>query len=356
MTALPDLPGRLAVRRGGASVLVRRRTIAVGLVAAALTAAVAVVALGRGSYALAPDDVVRALTGGGTRIEHQVVVNLRLPRVLAGVLVGVALGVAGAMTQALARNPLASPDLIGWTDGAAAGAVSLIVLGRPGGPLAGLAGQVGTPLAALAGSVVTAVVIYLLAWKRGVQGFRLVLAGVMVGEVLSGFVSLLLVRADVTAAGQAVVWLSGSLSNRGWADVVPLAVALAVLLPLAAGTSFGLSGLQFGPDTGRALGVRLQRAQLGVVGCAVALVAAAVSTAGPIAFVAFAVPQLAQRLCGGGRPPLAASAAIGALLVTAADLVARSAPNELPVGLVTSMIGAPYLLWVLVRANRGVTR
>ena len=349
------LPGRRVVRRGPASAAVRPRTLAVCLVAAVLTAVLAVLAVGRGTYQLSPGEVVEVLLGGGTRIQHQVVVNLRLPRVLAGIGVGVALGLAGALTQALARNPLASPDLLGFTDGAAAGAVTLIVLGRPGGPLAGLATRGNVSLAALGGALVAGLLIYLLAWRRGVDRFRLILVGVMVAEVLAGVVSWMLVRADLTAANQAVLWLSGSLQGRGWDQVLPLAVALAVLLPLAAATSFGLDGLQFGPDTGRALGLRLERAQLGAVLVAIGLVAAAVATAGPVGFVAFVVPQVALRLCGGGRPPLAASALLGGLLVVAADLAGRLLPAELPVGIITAVLGAPYLLWLLLRLNRRVT-
>ena len=349
------LPGRRVLRTGPASAAVRPRTIAVCLVAVAATAVLGVLAIGLGTYQLSPGEVVEVLLGGGTRVQHQVVVNLRLPRVLAGIGVGVALGLAGALTQSVARNPLASPDLLGFTDGAAAGAVTLIVLGRPGGPLAGEATRGNVSLAALAGALAAGVLVHLLAWRRGVDRLRLILVGVMVAEVLSGVVSWMLVRADLTAANQAVLWLTGSLQGRSWDQVGPMAVALAVLLPLTAATAFSLGGLQFGPDTGRALGLRLGRAQLGVVLTAIGLVAVAVATAGPIAFVAFVVPQVALRLCGGGRPPLAASALLGGLLVVAADLTGRLLPGELPVGVITAVLGAPYLLWLLLRLNRRVS-
>lgn len=351
MTAL--LPGRRVIRTGPVSAAVRPRTVTVCLAAAVLTIVLGVLAIGRGTYELSPGEVVEVLLGGGTRVQHQVVVNLRLPRVLAGIGVGIALGLAGALTQSVARNPLASPDLLGFTDGAAAGAVTLFVLGRPGGPLAGLATQGNVSLAALTGALCAGVLIYLLAWRRGVDRFRLILVGVMVAEVLSGVVSWMLVRADLTAANQAVLWLTGSLQSRDWDQVLPMAIALAVLLPAAGATAFSLGGLQFGPDTGRALGIRLERAQLAVVLTAIALVATAVATAGPIAFVAFVVPQVALRLCGGGRPPLVASALLGGLLVVAADLAGRLLlPAELPVGVITAVLGAPYLLWLLLRLNR----
>jgi iron complex transport system permease protein len=317
----------------------------VGLVA---TGAIVVFSISHGSFTIAPGDVVDTLLGGGTAAQKLIVLDLRLPRILTALLVGAALAVSGALTQTFARNPLASPDVLGVTNGASLGAVAVIVLGGT---------AAGVPLAALAGGMVTAGAVYLLAWRRGVDGYRLVLVGIGVGEIVSGGVSWFLVRAEIVDATRATVWLNGSVAGAEWDQVRPLAVAVAVLLPLAIATAFTLQALQFDDDVARALGVRLQLAQLAVVLTAVALAAAAVSAAGPIEFVAFVVPQIALRLCGGSRPPLIVSAVLGALLVSGADLVARTIlpARELPVGLVTAIIGAPYLLWLLVRFNRRTT-
>ncbi|WP_433077292.1 FecCD family ABC transporter permease [Dactylosporangium sp. CA-052675] len=322
------------------------RAAAVGVAGLAAAAAVAVVAVGRGSYAIPPGTVVDVLLGGGTPGQRLVVLDLRLPRILAALLVGAALALSGALTQTFARNPLATPDVLGVTGGASLGAVALIVLG--GG------GAAGVPLAALAGGLLAAALVYLLAWRRGIDGYRLVLVGLGVGEIVQSGVSWLLVRAEIVDAHRATVWLNGSVAGVEWDRVRPLAVALAVLLPAALATGFTLKAIQFDDDVARALGVRLQLARLAVVLTAIALAAAAVSAAGPIEFVAFVVPQVALRLCGGSRPPLLTSAVLGALLVVAADLLARTVlpGRELPVGLVTAIVGAPYLLWLLVRTNR----
>ncbi|ASW55473.1 iron chelate uptake ABC transporter family permease subunit [Plantactinospora sp. KBS50] len=343
MTALTT---HRVVRFGRFCGTVSGRSLAVGTVGLLGTAAVTVLSISRGSFTIAPADVLRTLLGHGTAAQDLVVLDLRLPRILAALLVGAALAVSGALTQTFARNPLATPDVLGVTNGASLGAVAVIVLAGP---------AVRTvPLAALAGGLSAAALVYLLAWRRGVDGFRLVLVGIGVGEVLTAGVSWLLVRAEIVDAARATIWLNGSVASAGWEQIRPLALALAALLPLAVATSFTLRAMQFDDDVVRSLGVRLQAARLAVVLTAVALAAAAVAAAGPIEFVAFVVPQIALRLCGGSRPPLVVSAILGALLVTAADLAARVAlpQRELPVGLITAMIGTPYLLWLLVRANR----
>jgi iron complex transport system permease protein len=338
--------GRRVIRAGPVSGAVSSRAVLVGVLGLTATLAVTVYSIGRGSFAISPGDVIQVLLGGGTTAQRLIVLDLRLPRILAAVLVGAALAVAGALTQTFARNPLASPDVLGVTSGASLGAVAVIVLGG--------SATVGVPFAALAGALLTAAAVYLLAWRRGIDGYRLVLVGLGVGEVLTSGVSWLLVRAEIVDATRATIWLNGSVAGVDWPQIRPLAVALAVLLPLAVAAGFALQALHFDDDVARGLGVRLQTAQLAVVLTAVALAAAAVAAAGPIEFVALVVPQIALRLCGGSRPPLLVSAILGALLVASADLIARSllSTRELPVGLVTAIIGAPYLLWLLTRANR----
>ncbi|MFC7531093.1 FecCD family ABC transporter permease [Actinoplanes sp. GCM10030250] len=346
MSAVLDLPGRRILRAGPVSAVIPLRTVAITLLGLAATVAVAIAAVGHGDFPLGPETVWQVVTGGGTRIERHILLNLRLPRLLCGLLAGAALAVAGALTQTFARNPLASPDVLGVTHGAAAAAVGVIVLG-------GVSSTATLPLAALAGSLLSAAAIYLLAWRQGIDGYRLVLIGLGAGQLLAGFTSWMLVRAQQTDVTRANIWLSGSLAGRDWTHVRPLALALLVLLPAALAATLALRVLQFGEDTARGLGLRLPTAQLSVVIVAAALAAAAVSSAGPIEFVAFVVPQIALRLCGGSRPPLVASAVLGALLVIGCDLLARIvvAPAELPVGLLTAIVGTPYLLYLLLRRS-----
>lgn len=278
---------------------------------------------------------------------------LRAPRVLVGLLVGAALGLAGALTQTVARNPLASPDILGVTAGASLGAVAAIVAGGGTYSVTAPLLRLGVPGAALVGGLASATLVLALAWRGGLDPFRLVLVGIGVGAVLTAVTSWLMVVAQISDAGRASVWLAGSLSSRGWDQAVPLILAMVVLLPAALALSRPLSTTTLGTDTARALGSRVHAVQLGAAALAVALTAAAVAAAGAVGFVALVVPQIALRLTGGSRPPLLASTAGGALLVAGADLAGRLAWTwEVPVGLLTAALGAPYLIWLLTHERR----
>jgi iron complex transport system permease protein len=334
--------------------VLRWRHVAVPVVAGAVLVLVSAVSMGRGDFPIGVPDVLRALVGLGEGPQEFIVVQLRAPRVVVGLLVGLALGVSGALFQTFARNPLASPDTLGITAGASVGAVAAIVLGgrSVGGGLAAL----GVPLAALGGGLLAGTALFLLAWRSGIDGYRLVLIGIALWSAGNALIDWLLTNAEIIDAATAYLWITGSLNARTWDHALPLAVALAVLLPLALALSRVLAVLQFGDDTARGLGVRLQPAQAGVVLVAVACVAFAVSAAGPVTFVALVVPQIAVRLTDGARPPILASGLLGAVLVVGADLVTRTVlPQVLPVGILTALIGAPYLLWLLVRGRRRST-
>lgn len=345
----PDLPvvaSRPALRYRGLSGVWRGRMVLVTAVGLALLVLAAALNIGRGDFEIPVLDVLAVLVGGGEGAQQFIVLEVRLPRSLTGLLVGAALGLSGAITQTVARNPLASPDILGVTSGASAAAVLLIVVGAAG-PLVGL------PLAALVGGLVTAVLVYGLAWRRGIDGYRLVLVGIGIGAVAEALTSWLLVSAKITEATRAAVWLTGSLNQRGWEHVVPVAVALAVLVPAGLLLSFGLGTLQLGDDTARGLGMRVDRSRAALLLTAIGLCAVATASAGPIGFVALVVPQVCLRLVGAARPPLFASAVYGALLLVGADLVTRTVlPVELPVGIITSVLGAPYLIWMLARGVR----
>jgi iron complex transport system permease protein len=330
--------------------------LAVPLLLAGLAAVLALVGAGMGDYPLSPAQVLAVLSGGGDDAQRVVVWELRLPRVVTGLLVGLALGASGAVTQSVARNPLASPDVLGITAGASAGAVAVIAAtgaGIGGVSLRPAGGLV--PAAALAGGVAAAAAVYLLAWRRGIDGMRLVLVGIGMWALLGAVTSWLLVATSITDASRATLWLTGSLAASTWEVVVPLAVTVVVAGALAAVAAFPLRALRLGDDSARSLGVRVQPARAGLVLVAVALAAMAVAAAGPIAFVALAAPQVAMRLMRSPGPPVVAGAMMGAVLMLAADLAARVVlPAELPVGIVTAVLGAPFLLYLLARRTRGV--
>ncbi|HOZ59505.1 MAG TPA: iron chelate uptake ABC transporter family permease subunit [Nakamurella multipartita] len=326
------------------------RVLVVTVAGLAALLPVLVLAIAAGSSQLGLGDVVRTLMGAGTPSQELIVLELRLPRVLCGALVGAALGLAGALTQTFARNPLATPDILGVTSGAALGAVAAIVLAGGSYSVGAGALTLGLPAAAAIGALGTAAVVYGLSWRSGVDSYRLILVGIGATAALTGVTSYLIARAQLTEASTAAQWLVGSLSGVSWASVWPVLVAVAVLTPIALTQSSTLSVSLLGDDVSTGLGVAVQRHRLVIVACAVLLTAAAVSAAGPIEFVAFVSPQIVRRLAGTARPPLLASAVVGALVVVGADTLSRTVlPGEVPVGIVTAVIGAPYLIWLLTR-------
>lgn len=340
--------GFLIVRLPGPgwSTRVHGRSVAVTVALAGGALVVCAWSLTVGDFPIALSDVLATLVGAGSEDSDFIVRTLRLPRGLTALLVGVGFGLSGAIFQRLARNPLASPDIIGVNAGAATSAVFMIVVVGA----SGLAITVG----ALVGSVVTSLAIYLLAYQRGVTGYRLVLVGIGITAVLTSVTQYLLTRAEIFEAHRAVVWLTGSLNGRGWEHVRPIAVALAVLLPVAIGLARHLRALELGDDTARGLGTRVELARGSLLLTGVALAAVGTASAGPVGFVALVAPQIARRLVGDRTLALLPAAACGALIVVAADLIGRRAfaPTELPVGVITAIVGAPYLLYLLARANK----
>lgn len=336
----------LRLPRLGWSTRVHGRAIAVTLALAAVAFAVFCWSLTSGEIDVPLDEVLGALFTTGSPDTYFIVRTLRLPRALCGLLVGAAFGLSGAIFQRMARNPLASPDIIGINAGAAAAAVLMIVV------WSGTSTQLA--VGALIGSALTALAVYLLAYKKGITGYRLVLVGIGVTAMLGALNEYLLTRAEILQAQQAAVWLTGSLNGRSWDHVRPLSWTMLVLVPAALALTRHLRVLELGDDTAKGLGTRveLHRGLLLLVGAALAAVGTA--AAGPIAFVALVSPQIARRLVGGRTVAFIPSMAVGALLLTASDVVARLAfaPTELPVGVVTAILGAPYLLLLLARANR----
>jgi iron complex transport system permease protein len=298
-----------------------------------------------GDFPIRLSAVVPAIFGYGPGDAVFIVQELRLPRALAAVLVGGAFGLSGAIFQSLARNPLASPDIIGISAGASTTAVFIIVVLHGGGLF--------VSLGALLGALATAMAVYGLAFRRGLSSYRLVLVGIGTAAFLSAITSYLLTRAEIYDAQRATVWLTGSLNGRSWDQVQPLAAFLLVLVPAAVLLTRPLRTLQLGEDTARGLGVRIELSRAALVLVGVALAAVATAAAGPVAFVAFVAAPIARRLVKAPLTVIPAGLA-GAALLLLSDVVSRRlfAPTELPVGVVTGIIGAPYLVWLLVRANR----
>jgi len=340
-------PRAQVLRLGSLSFRWRPRTV---LVCAALFVAgllLAILLLDTGTLSFRPGEVFGSLTGTseGTTAER-VILRIRLPRLLTALLVGGALGMAGAIFQSISRNALGSPDVIGFTTGAATGAIVQIMLYD--------AGPLETSAAAVLSGVGTAILVFLLAMKgRMTGGYRLVLTGIGVGAILSGVNTVLLVMGDLDQAASAQLWLAGSLNTRTWSHVVPAAIGFLGILPIAIVHARRLDLLEMGDDAARQLGIHAERARLVMVLAAVGLTAIATAAAGPIAFIALAGPHLARRLTRSPDVPIVTGALMGMVLLLTADLISQRLPLNLsmPIGSTTGLLGGAYLLWLLTRSR-----
>jgi iron complex transport system permease protein len=320
------------------------RLLFVGTLLLLAVLVVGTVTLLTGTIELTVGEVVAAVFGQGDDRTLRTVQGRRLPRLLTALLVGGSLGVAGSVFQSLSRNALGSPDIIGFTTGAATGAVVQIVLFD--------GGVVQVAMSAIAGGVLTALVVYTLARKDGITGgMRLVLVGIGVGAILAAVTSFLVVRADINDAETVQRWEAGSLIGRGWPHAVSVAVAVAVLLPAIMVCARRITYVEMGDDSAHALGIPVETYRFAVLVIAVTLTGVAVAATGPIAFIALAAPQIVRRITRRGGVIVIPSFLMGAALLACADLITQRIDFGMPapVGLVTSVIGGVYLIWLLAR-------
>lgn len=290
-------------------------------------------------------DIVVGQSEGG--IKEKIVMDIRLPRLLTAMGVGAALGISGAIFQSISRNVLGSPDVIGFTTGAATGALLQIIIFN--GTVVDIA------ISTLIGGMATALIVYLLSLKNGVMsGYTMILIGIGVGAILHAFNGLLLVKGNIDNAIMANLWLAGSLNARTWQHVYPTFIGLLILVPLIIFYAKSLTLMEMGDDMAQQLGVHVGRVRWVMIFSAVLLASLATASAGPIAFVALAAPQLVIRLSHSGKLPIVGSALMGALLLLSADVLSQSLPINItmPVGLMTGVIGGLYLLWLLTRKQR----
>ncbi|MEU3184553.1 iron ABC transporter permease [Streptomyces sp. NPDC006923] len=334
--------GYTRVRAGRGSFLLHRRAALAAVGLAVLLGAVCVAYLSVGESFVPPSEVVKVVFGRESP-DELVVGTLRLPRMVTGLLVGLAFGVAGALIQTVARNPLASPDIIGVSQGASALTVGAMTFGVTSFSV--------LPYLSVAGGLLAAALVYVFAWRGGLHATRFVLIGIGFAIALRSLTTLFLTKGDYLVAQQATVWMTGSLNGRGWDEAAPLGWVLLVLLPAVMWAAYAQRTVSMDDDTATALGVRLGRVRLGLVLLGVVLASVATGAAGPVDFVALLAPQIARRLTRTAQIPLLCSALLGAVIVVLADLLARKvlAPTELPVGVLTAAVGAPYLIWLLVK-------
>ncbi|WP_394939672.1 FecCD family ABC transporter permease [Psychromicrobium sp. YIM B11713] len=343
------------IRLGSVSFRFRPRSVLISAVLLLLVLLLMAFHIAYGGTVLPYDKVVAALLGDQSDSAiHLASTEFRAPRMAAAVLVGACLAASGAITQTVARNPLASPDILGVTSGASFGAVSILVLAGGGyAGLSGLAATVSMPAAAFGTGLLFGIAVYAFSYRRGVDGFRLVLVGLGISGLATSLTTWLLTLGDVTNAAQALTWMMGSLNGKDWTLMQPMVCCGAVLLLCAFLLARPLFLTSLGEETAISLGVRLGPLRLAALTTAALLASLATVVAGPLGFVALASPQVARLLLRAVNPPIFSSALVGAIFVLLADTVAaHSLSVALPVGVATAVVGAPYLIYLVLRSQR----
>ncbi|MGO4784138.1 FecCD family ABC transporter permease [Cryobacterium sp. W22_MBD10_FK3] len=336
---------RVVVGIRGLTVVIGLRSALVGAAFFVATLGFVLLALTLGDFPLTPAEVVGVVTGQVHGLSGTVVLEWRLPRALAAVLFGAALAVAGGIFQTVARNPLASPDIIGLANGSFTGMlVALLALGGSW-PL--------LTAGSLIGGLLAAVLIYLLAYRGGLHGFRFIVVGIGISAMLASVNTWMLLRAELETALFASAWGAGTLNSVTAATAVPAGLCVVLLLALLPLVTPGIRQLDLGDDVASATGVAVGRARLAAITLAVCLVSVVTAVAGPIAFVALAAPQITRRLTRSPGIPLVTTGVVGGALLLGSDLIAQHViPLTVPVGVVTVVLGGSYLVWLLIHESR----
>ncbi|WP_372660471.1 FecCD family ABC transporter permease [Cohnella sp.] len=329
------------------SFLIDQRAVRVTLILALLSGVVMILSTGIGSLWISPWNVLRSIFGQGDAMQEVIVMKLRLPRIVIAILVGASLAVAGAILQGLVRNPLASPDVTGITDGATLGAVLFLYL------FADTLSIRWMPIAAISSAFVVTGLLYLLAWRNGISPIRLVLIGTGLSAAFKSISYMLIISSPFMLASKSVTFMTGSIYGSSWEkDVLTLLPWVAILLPLTWLQARHVNVQGLGDEVASSAGANVQRQRLILLMLSVALAGAAVAIGGAIAFIGLMAPHIARKLVGpafGSLLPV--SALLGALILLIADIVARTIhyPQDIAAGVFTAAIGAPFFLFLLYR-------
>lgn len=329
------------------SVLIEKRVVWISFILFILCLAVMIISTGVGSQYISPLNVIKVLFGGGEPMYEIIVMKLRLPRIVIAVLVGSALAVAGAVLQSMIRNPLASPDVAGITEGASLGAVLFIFL------FGGTVSIHWMPLTSIIGAFLVTGLLYILAWKKGVDPLRLVLIGIGISAAIKSVSYMLIISGPLQLAQRSLTFMTGSIYGTAWdKDVMTLLPWVAILMPLTWLQARNINIQTLGDDVASSAGAHVQKQRLILLALSVALAGAAVAIGGAIGFIGLMAPHMARKLVGSSfGSVLPVSALLGAVILLLADLVARTAflPNDIPAGVLTAAIGAPFFMYLLYR-------
>lgn len=339
-------PGVRVMHIGTASLLVAARPWALLASLAALLSLMTLAALSLGDTPLAPMRITAALVGAPILPTDALLLEFRLPRVLLALLAGGALGLAGALLQAVTRNALASPELLGLSDGALFAMLITLALAPDA--------MLGPWWVGPAGALLAATLLFAAAGKLDSRGQRLLLIGVAAASLWRALGELAMSQEMLVHAGALYAWSVGSFSGKSTTELIPMAAGLVMLTPIALLLARPLAILRFTPDHAATLGVRVARIQITAVLVAVALAGLAVGLAGPLAFVSLAAPALARLMADNSRQPFIATGLIGGALILAADTGGRLVlpAAELPAGVLANLFGGPFLLWLLWLSRR----
>jgi iron complex transport system permease protein len=341
--------------KGFLSYLVDRKALVVLFVLSLLTWVLFLVSTGMGEMKIHPFDVLSVLFGHGEQMHTLVVTSFRLPRIIMALLAGMSLAIAGAILQGIIRNPLASPDIIGITGGAAVAVVSfLAIFSNENNALT--VSIHWLPLAAFIGATLISFIVYGLAWRNGVSPIRLVLIGIGISALTQALTTLMMLLGPIYRASQANIWLTGTVYGSTWENVKLLAPWVLILCCITFILARNLNIQELGDEVSTGLGGKVQKQRLTLLLISTALTGGAVAFAGGIGFVGLMAPHIARRLVGSAFGSLLpVSAFIGALLVLIADLIGRTlfSPHEVPAGVFTAAIGAPYFIYLLYK-NRNL--
>lgn len=331
--------------KGGAiSLLVHRKSLRIMFMLTIVCIVIAIVSTGLGEMVISPLNVVRSLFGMGAEDHTMVIQKIRLPRIIVALLVGASLAAAGAILQGIIRNPLASPDIMGVTGGASVGAVTFLTY------FLGVFSIRWLPVAAMLGAAIVSIILYSLAWKKGITPVRLVLVGVGMAALMSAATTMMLVFSPTNDPAQVYLWLTGSVYASNWENVLTVLPWTVLLLPLAFIMARHINIGQLGDDLAASAGSAVERNRLILLLISVALAGSAVSVAGGVGFVGLIAPHMARKLVGSSfENVLPVAALLGGMVVMLADLVGRTLflPLDVPVGVFTSAIGAPFFIYLL---------
>ncbi|MEK3975866.1 MULTISPECIES: FecCD family ABC transporter permease [unclassified Psychrobacillus] len=341
------------VFKGKVSFLLDKKAIFILMSLLVITGIVFIVSTGLGDMKLSPLTVLSVFFGGGSDLEQLVVQSFRLPRIIVALMVGIALAVAGGILQGMIRNPLASPDILGITGGASVAVVSFLTLFSDTNNSLTVSIK-WLPLAAFVGAVVIALLVYFLAWKNGVSPIRIVLIGIGISALMQALTTLMMIMGPIYRASQANIWITGTVYGSSWNNVAILVPWTIIFIAIAFFMVKNINILELGDDIATGVGGRIQRHRFVLLLISTALVGGAVAFAGGIGFVGLMAPHMARRLVGSSFGALLpVSALIGGILVMLADLIGRTmfSPLEIPAGVFTAGIGAPYFIYLLFKTR-----